>query len=102
MNDAGESDTTHDLKSIKADMVQGTVWMVSMRWSLKVIGVVNTVIIARLLAPDDFGVIAMAMIIVGLLIEISETNVAIALVRNKDATRDDYNSAWTNRSETRA
>ncbi len=66
-----------------------------MRWSLKLIGVVNTVIIARLLAPDDFGVIAMAMILVGFLTEISETNVAIALIRNKDTTRDDYNSAWT-------
>lgn len=95
MQDADKDEKPHDLKSISGKMVQGTAWMVSMRWSLKLIGVVNTVIIARLLAPDDFGVIAMAMIIVGFLTEVSETNVAVALIRNKDATRDDYNSAWT-------
>ncbi len=95
MSDSDESDTTTDVKSVKGHMVKGAAWMVSMRWSLKLIGVVNTVIIARLLAPDDFGVIAMAMIIVGFLTEISETNVAIALIRNPDAGREDYNSAWT-------
>jgi lipopolysaccharide exporter len=95
MHFADEDKKPEDLKSINAHMVQGTAWMVSMRWSLKLIGVVNTVIIARLLAPDDFGVIAMAMIIVGFLTTISETNVAIALIRNKEADRDDYNSAWT-------
>ena len=45
--------------------------MLSMRWSLKLIGLVNTIIIVRLLAQDDFGVIAMAMIIIGFLTEIS-------------------------------
>ncbi len=95
MNDSGNSDTPHDVKSVKGHMVKGAAWMVSMRWSLKLIGMVNTVIIARLLAPDDFGVIAMAMIIVGFLTQVSETNVSIALIRNPHTTRDDYNSAWT-------
>lgn len=95
MQDADKDEKPHDLKSISGKMVRGTAWMVSMRWSLRLIGVINTVIIARLLAPDDFGVIAMAMIIVGFFTEISETNVSVALIRNKDATPDDYNSAWT-------
>jgi len=95
MSDTGKDDTAPDIESVKGHMVKGAAWMVSMRWSLRLIGVVNTIIIARLLAPDDFGVIAMAMIIVGFLTEISETNVAIALIRNPDAGRDDYNSAWT-------
>lgn len=46
-------------------MAKGAIWMVMMRWSLKAIGLVNTVIIARLLSPDDFGVVAMALIVVG-------------------------------------
>lgn len=95
MSDLRDSETSPDATSVKGHMVRGAAWMVSMRWSLKLIGLVNTVIIARLLAPDDFGVIAMAMIVVGFLTEISETNVAIALIRKQDAGRDDYDSAWT-------
>jgi len=95
MNDVENDRKPHDLKSISGSMVRGTAWMVSMRWSLKLIGVVNTIIVARLLSPDDFGVIAMAMIIVSFLAEVSETNVAVALIRNQNATLDDYNSAWT-------
>lgn len=95
MSDPKESEATTDVGAVRRHMVAGAAWMVSMRWSLKLIGVVNTVIIARLLTPDDFGVIAMAMILVGFLTEISETNVAIALIRNPNAGRDDYNTAWT-------
>ncbi|MFT6583702.1 MAG: O-antigen/teichoic acid export membrane protein [Alphaproteobacteria bacterium] len=55
----------HNYKSISSHMAKGAIWMVMMRWSLKAIGLVNTVIIARLLSPDDFGVVAMALIVVG-------------------------------------
>lgn len=95
MSDDDIEPKPHDFESISGSMVRGTAWMISMRWSLKLIGVVNTVIVARLLAPDDFGVMAMAMIVVGFLTEIAETNVAVALIRNQHATEDDYNSAWT-------
>ena len=37
----------------------------------------------------------MAMIVVGLLTELAETNVEIALIRNRNADRADYDSAWT-------
>ena len=95
MSDPKETEANSDAGAVRRHMVAGAAWMVSMRWSLKLIGVVNTAIIARLLTPDDFGIIAMAMIIVGFLTEISETNVAIALIRNPNAGRDDYNTAWT-------
>lgn len=76
-------------------MIRGTAWMVSMRWSVRAIGLVNIIILARLLTPEDFGIVAMAMIFIALLTEMAETNVEIALVRNEHADTDDYNSAWT-------
>ena len=76
-------------------MAKGAIWMVSMRWCLKAIGLLNTIIIARLLTPDDFGVIAMAIIILAFLEIMSNVNVDMILIRNKNATREDYDSAWT-------
>ena len=84
-----------EAKSVDSAMVRGAAWMVSMRWSIRAIGLVNTVILARLLTPEDFGIVAMAMIVVGLLTELAETNVEIALIRNRNADRADYDSAWT-------
>ncbi|MBY0431594.1 MAG: oligosaccharide flippase family protein, partial [Rhodospirillales bacterium] len=84
-----------DFKSMSGHMARGALWMVGMRWSLKAVGAINTVILARLLAPDDFGVIAMATIVVGFVEMLADCNVDMALLRNPNATREHYNSAWT-------
>lgn len=84
-----------DFSSVKGHMARGAVWMVAMRWSLRLVGLVNTIIMARLLSPTDFGIIAMAWIIVDFLTMLAETDVDVALVRNPQATRDHYDTAWT-------
>ena len=40
--------------------------MVSMRWGLRLIGIVSTAILARLLTPEDFGLVAMGTLVIGL------------------------------------
>ena len=47
-------------------VVMGALLTVGMRWTDRLIGVVSTLILARLLLPEDFGIVAMASIIVGL------------------------------------
>ena len=85
----------HDYKSISTHMAKGAIWMVMMRWSMKAIGLINTVIIARILTPDDFGVVAMALILFALLEVLSEINADNILLRNLNPTVEDYNSVWT-------
>jgi len=53
---------TEDTANLGRQMAKGAAWMVAMRWSIRGIGIVSVVILARLLAPDDFGILAMAMI----------------------------------------
>lgn len=81
--------------SLKGEMVRGAAWMAGMRWTLKFIGLINTIILARLLAPEDFGVIAMAMVVVGLLEQMSELSVDQVLLRERNPDKHMYNSAWT-------
>jgi len=76
-------------------MAKGAMWMVGMRWSLRFVGLLNTLIIARLLTPDDFGVSTMAWIVVEFLMMLAETNVDIGVLRNNKFTRDYLDSAWT-------
>lgn len=84
-----------ELSAVGRHMARGAAWMIGMRWFLRSIGMINTVILARLLTPDDFGVVAMSMIVMTFLMALSDTNVEIALLRKADAGRDHYDSAWT-------
>lgn len=66
-----------------------------MRWSDRLIGLISMVILARLLTPADFGIVAMASVVVGLIDVLLDLGVNIALIHNHKADRDDYDTAWT-------
>ncbi len=76
-------------------MIKGSMWMVAMRWSIRGIGLVSTVILVRLLTPADFGIVAMAMLVVGLLEILSSLGVDMALIQKSDAERKHFDTAWT-------
>ncbi|HAY29069.1 MAG TPA: lipopolysaccharide biosynthesis protein [Candidatus Accumulibacter sp.] len=76
-------------------LVRGSAWMIGARWATRLIGLVSTVILARLLAPDDFGVVAIALIAVGLLETLGYAGVDLALMRPDANTRQHFDTAWT-------
>lgn len=78
-----------------ATLLRGSAWMVSARWGMRLIGLFSTIILARLLAPDDFGVIAIALIVVGLLETLAYTGVDLALMRAETDSHEHFDTAWT-------
>jgi len=76
-------------------MAHGSAWMIGMRWALRLTGFVSTAILARLLLPEDFGIVAMAAIFAGLLDTAAYTGVDLALIRGGESSRERLNSAWT-------
>lgn len=74
---------------------KGAILTVSMRWTDRLIGFASTLILARLLVPDDFGIIAMASLVVGLTEVFLDLGVNVALIQNRNATAAHYNTAWT-------
>ena len=66
-----------------------------MRWALRLTGLVSTAILARLLLPADFGVVAMAAVFAGLLDTVSYTGVDLMLIRAGVNSREQMNTAWT-------
>lgn len=61
----------------------------------KLISVVSTLILARLLVPADFGLIAMAMSIVALTDLMTSFGFETALIHRRDADRIHFDTAWT-------
>lgn len=66
-----------------------------MRWGMRLIGLVSTVILARLLTPEDFGLVAMASLVIGLLQSFSQMGVQMLIIREPELTDAKCNTAWT-------
>lgn len=82
-------------RSLSESLAFGAAWMIGARFAFRVIGLVSTVVLARLLLPEDFGLVALAMIVIGLLDLFSEFGFDLALIQNQRATRDHYDTVWT-------
>ena len=76
-------------------ILQGTAFTVATRWIDRLIGVVSTLILARLLVPADFGIVAMASLAIALADVMLDLGVNIALIQNRNATSAHFNTAWT-------
>lgn len=81
--------------SIGREMAKGAAWMVLMRLAIRGIGLVSTLVLARLLVPEDFGLIAMSTSILFAVEALSQFSFDIALIRDSKASRAEYDTAWT-------
>lgn len=76
-------------------MVRGAIWMVLFKFIDRGLGLISTMILARLLVPEDFGLIAMAMSLVAILEVFGAFGFDMALITNPAAERRHYDTAWT-------
>ena len=81
--------------SPKRTLILGAAWTVGTRWAIKGIGFLNTIIMARLVLPADYGIVAMAMLVVGLIQALMDFGASTALMRKREVSRDEIDSAWT-------
>jgi O-antigen/teichoic acid export membrane protein len=83
------------MTNVGRSIAKGAAWMVLFKAVERSIGVVSTLILARLLVPADFGLIAMAMSFVALLELLWSFSFDSALIQKRDADRSLYDTAWT-------
>ncbi len=69
--------------------------MVVLQSADRVLGFASMLVLARLLVPEDFGLVALGMAIVGSLAAFSEFGFDLALIQNQSAGRKHYDTAWT-------
>lgn len=73
----------------------GAGWLYGYRWLERLLDFVAIVVLARILAPDDFGLVAIAASVVTIIEGLSALDVNKALIRARDEDRALYDSAWT-------
>jgi lipopolysaccharide exporter len=83
------------LNEINKEIAKGAVWMVAFKFIDRGIGLVSTIVLARLLAPGDFGLIAIAMMLISALQLLFAFNFDVHLIQNANAGRDQFDTVWT-------
>jgi O-antigen/teichoic acid export membrane protein len=80
---------------MKRQIATGAAWMIFMRLCDRLLGLVSTLILARLLLPSDFGLVAMAMSFIALIELAGAFSFEVALIQRAEPTRAHYDTAWT-------
>lgn len=89
------SDAAPSDEGLARKVAKGAGWILAARFAMRVLGFVNTIVLARLLAPHDFGVIAVGTTAFQLLQGLTDIGVSQAVVRFQDTTRDEVDTLFT-------
>lgn len=84
-----------DSTRVGDSLTRGAAWMMLFKFAERSVGLLSTLILARLLTPADFGLVAMATAVVGLMELMGAFGFDIALIQRQNAQRAHYDTAWT-------
>lgn len=76
-------------------IAKGAAWMMGFKLLDKSVGLISTLVLARVLTPSDFGLVAMAMAVVALLELMGAFGFDSALIQRQHTERKHFDTAWT-------
>lgn len=76
-------------------VVHAGFWAFALRIADRLFGLARTVILARLLAPEDFGLFGIALLALSMLETFSETGFNAAIIQKKGDVKPYLDTAWT-------
>lgn len=98
------SERNHNVKSdndfkqeepLSKRVVRGGKWLFILRITNRGLGFIRTIILARLLVPEDFGLLGIAMLAASTLDAFSQTGFQSALIQKKEDVKAYLDVAWT-------
>jgi len=73
---------------------KGVVWTFMQQFSIQLINFVVQIVLARILVPSDFGLIAMITIFIAIGQSLSDSGMTSSLIRNNENTEGDYGTVF--------
>jgi len=80
--------TKAESQRLDISLVRGIAWTGAAKWSSQVLAWASTLVVARILAPGDYGLVSMATIYLGVLTVVSEFGLGSAVVTLRDLTEE--------------
>lgn len=81
-------------QSLKDKTIKGTMWSAADAFLGQGVTFLVGIVLARLLSPDEYGLIGICLIFNTVLCGIVDSGFSNALIRKKDCTDDDYNTMF--------
>ena len=89
------ADATPAPAPVMAAVARGASWIVGGSYAARLLGLASTFVVARLLTDEDYGVFAIGLVFYQLMVGFTEIGLNLAVVKFRDATRDDYDTLFT-------
>jgi PST family polysaccharide transporter len=83
------------MTSLKSNIARGALWLIFGRAIVNILGFVGTLILARMLIPADFGLVALATSLLVIFSAATEMSLSSALINHRQPTEEHFHTAWT-------
>jgi len=80
--------------SLKQQAISGIIWTFAQQFSVQIINFGVQIILARLLMPDDFGLIAMIIVFISIGQRLMDGGMTTSLIRTKNPDQLDYSTVF--------
>jgi len=81
--------------SLQRQVVASGGWLFGLRFGERLLGLLRTVVLARLLAPDDFGLFGIAVLAMSMVETLSKTGFEEAIIQLPGSPREHLGTAWS-------
>lgn len=83
------------MRSIGTKVALGALFLVGARFVLRILGLLSVAVLARLLSPEDYGVMAYAVVVLGTLDVFTNLQMSMALIRRETVEESAFDTAFT-------
>ncbi|KAF0843630.1 PST family polysaccharide transporter [Methylovorus glucosotrophus] len=80
---------------MKDKLVKGVAWLGAAKIVVNILALCSTVVLARLLTPADFGLVAIVMALLAIVESVTDLSLASALIHHKNPSEDHFHTAWS-------
>jgi O-antigen/teichoic acid export membrane protein len=82
------SPTRSERGGLDRSLVHGIAWTGGVKWGSQLLTWCSTLVVARVLSPEDYGLVGMAALFLGLVTLLNEFGIGIAIVTLRDLTSE--------------
>jgi len=94
-NIIGSANESDEKANLSRKALSGGSWVIALRVGTQVLNLARMIILGRLLAPADFGLMGIALMIIIIFEAISQTGFQHALVQSKENVYEYLNTVWS-------
>lgn len=90
-----QEDANPQQKSLSQRTVEGTALLIVTRFLVRLIGFASVSVTARLLTPEDFGLVGAASLVIALFAVLNQIGLSEYVVRSKEIDKSELHTMWT-------